>query len=99
MRCCPHRARNSIRCGGCRCGIRIASCWHSHVADLVNAGASRHAGAITAALYLERFVPAGVPWLHLDLYAWNDSDRPGRPRGGEAQTLRACIAFLRQRYA
>ena len=70
----------------------------SGVADLVNTGASRHAGAITAALYLERFVPAAIPWLHLDLYAWNDSDRPGRPRGGEAQALRACFAFLRERY-
>jgi leucyl aminopeptidase len=80
--------------------------WHpyramlvSNVADLVNTGPSRYAGAITAALYLERFVPATIPWLHLDLYAWNDSDRPGRPRGGEAQTLRACLAFLRERYA
>jgi len=79
--------------------------WHpyrtmlvSHVADLVNAGPSRHAGAITAALYLERFVPAAIPWLHIDVYAWNDSDRPGHPRGGEAQGLRACFEFLRQRY-
>ncbi|MEI7038263.1 leucyl aminopeptidase family protein [Fulvimonas yonginensis] len=70
----------------------------SSVADFANAGASRHAGAITAALYLERFVPDGLPWLHLDTYAWNDADRPGRPRGGEAQGLRACFAFLQQRY-
>ncbi len=70
----------------------------SHVADFANAGASRHAGAITAALYLERFVPEGTPWLHLDTYAWNDADRPGRPRGGEAMGLRAVFAFLQQRY-
>jgi leucyl aminopeptidase len=80
--------------------------WHpyrtmlaSHVADLVNTGSSRHAGAITAALYLERFVPPSVPWLHVDVYAWNDSDRPGHPRGGEAQSLRAFFAFLRERYS
>ncbi|HET7556859.1 MAG TPA: leucyl aminopeptidase family protein, partial [Rhodanobacteraceae bacterium] len=80
--------------------------WHpyrtmlaSHVADLVNTGASRHAGAITAALYLERFVPAMIPWLHVDVYAWNDHDRPGHPRGGEAQSLRAFFAFLQERYA
>jgi leucyl aminopeptidase len=80
--------------------------WHpyrpmlaSHVADLVNTGSSRHAGAITAALYLERFVPATIPWLHVDVYAWNDGDRPGHPRGGEAQSLRAFLAFLRERYA
>jgi leucyl aminopeptidase len=71
----------------------------SMVADLVNAGSSRHAGAITAALYLERFVPATVPWLHVDVYAWNDNDRPGKPRGGEAQGLRAFFAFLRERYS
>jgi leucyl aminopeptidase len=70
----------------------------SYLADFANAGPSRHAGAITAALYLERFVPDGMPWLHLDTYAWNDSDRPGRPRGGEAMGLRALFAFLQQRY-
>ena len=70
----------------------------SYLADMTNAGASRHAGAITAALYLERFVPEGTPWLHLDTYAWNDGDRPGRPRGGEAMGLRALFAFLAARY-
>jgi leucyl aminopeptidase len=70
----------------------------SSVADTSNTGASRHAGAITAALYLQNFVPANVPWLHVDVYAWNDGDRPGRPRGGEAQSLRAFFAFLRARY-
>ena len=70
----------------------------SHVADLANAGASRHAGAITAALYLERFVPEAQAWAHLDVYSWNDSDKPGRPRGGEAQGLRAYFEFLRRRY-
>jgi leucyl aminopeptidase len=68
----------------------------SHLADFANASPSRHAGAITAALYLERFVPDGTPWLHLDTYAWNDADRPGRPRGGEAMGLRAMFAFLQQ---
>ncbi|OOG36893.1 leucyl aminopeptidase family protein [Rhodanobacter sp. C05] len=70
----------------------------SYLADFANAGPSRHAGAITAALYLERFVPDSTPWLHLDTYAWNDSDRPGRPRGGEAMGLRALFVFLQQRY-
>ncbi len=71
----------------------------SHVADLANSGASRHAGAVTAALFLERFVPESVAWTHLDVYAWNDGDKPGRPRGGEAQGLRAHFEFLRRRYA
>jgi leucyl aminopeptidase len=71
----------------------------SGIADFANGGPSRHAGAIVAALYLERFVPADTRWLHLDAYAWNDGDRPGRPRGGEAQGLRALFALLQRRYA
>jgi leucyl aminopeptidase len=70
----------------------------SNIADIANSGASRYAGCITAALYLQRFVPDSVPWLHLDTYAWNDTDRPGRPRGGEALGLRAIFELLRQRY-
>ena len=71
----------------------------SHVADLANSGPSRHAGAITAALFLERFVPESQAWAHLDVYSWNDSDKPGHPRGGEAQGLRAFFRYLQQRYA
>jgi len=70
----------------------------SRLADLVNGGPSRHAGAITAALFLQRFVPKTTPWLHVDAYAWNDADRPGRPQGGEAQGLRAIFTALEQRY-
>jgi leucyl aminopeptidase len=71
----------------------------SYIADFANAGPSRHAGAITAALYLERFVPESIAWMHLDTYSWNDADRPGKPRGGEAQGLRAFFGFLAQRYS
>lgn len=71
----------------------------SNIADLANAGSSRMAGSVTAALYLERFVPAQQAWAHLDVYAWNDSDRPGKPAGGEAQGLRAAYAMLKTRYA
>jgi leucyl aminopeptidase len=70
----------------------------SRLADLVNGGPSRHAGAITAALFLQRFVPKAMPWIHVDAYAWNDGDKPGRPQGGEAQGLRAMFAMLEQRY-
>ncbi|MET0288655.1 MAG: leucyl aminopeptidase family protein [Pseudoxanthomonas sp.] len=69
----------------------------SPIADLANAG-SRMAGAVTAALYLERFVPAGIAWAHLDTYAWNDSERAGRPAGGEALGLRSAWALLKARY-
>jgi leucyl aminopeptidase len=71
----------------------------SHVADIANGSSSRMAGALSAALYLERFVPAGQRWTHVDVYAWNDYDRPGKPAGGEAQGLRAAFALLQARYA
>jgi leucyl aminopeptidase len=71
----------------------------SNVADLANGSASRMGGAIVAALYLERFVPEGQRWTHIDAYAWNDNERPGKPGGGEAQGLRAAFALLKARYA
>ncbi|WP_237215575.1 leucyl aminopeptidase family protein [Falsiroseomonas oryziterrae] len=61
----------------------------SPVADLNNVAAKPMAGAIIAALFLKRFVPQGLRWAHVDLYAWNDSTRPGRPEGGEVQAARA----------
>jgi leucyl aminopeptidase len=70
----------------------------SDIADIVNTGKGPLGGAITAALFLDDFVPAGMDWLHLDLFAWNDVPRPGRPAGGEAQTLRTLMAYLEQRF-
>jgi leucyl aminopeptidase len=58
-------------------------------ADLNNVTTKPGAGAITAALFLRRFVAKTVPWAHFDVYAWNDSARPGRPEGGEGQAVRA----------
>ncbi len=66
----------------------------STVADLNNVSTKPTAGAVVAALFLRRFVPAATPWAHLDLYAWNDASRPGRPEGGEATGLRALVAGL-----
>ncbi len=66
----------------------------SPVADLNNVASKPMAGAIIAALFLQRFVADGTPWLHLDAYAWNDGNRPGRPEGGEAQAMRALFATL-----
>jgi leucyl aminopeptidase len=69
----------------------------SSVADMNNVSAKAFAGAITAALFLRRFVAAGTPWVHLDLYAWNDTTRPGKPEGGEAQALRAICSAIEGR--
>jgi leucyl aminopeptidase len=70
----------------------------SPVADMNNVSSKPFAGAIVAALFLQRFVSASVPWLHLDLYAWNDQSGPGRPEGGEAMSLRALFAALKERF-
>ena len=67
------------------------------IADLVNTGGPQ-AGAVTAALFLEHFIPKGQAWIHIDLFAWNPKSRPGRPEGGEAQTLRATMEMLRNRF-
>lgn len=68
------------------------------IADLSNAGTSRFAGSLTAALFLDHFVEPDVDWYHLDIYAWNLGDRPGRPAGGEAQGLRTLWAWLKRQY-
>ncbi|GAB1406812.1 leucyl aminopeptidase family protein [Thermomonas brevis] len=70
----------------------------SGIADLANGSSTPMAGSVTAALFLERFVANGQRWGHVDVYAWNDSDRPGKPAGGEAQGLRAAWAMLKARY-
>ena len=71
----------------------------SRVADTANAASTPQAGAITAALFLRRFVPDEVRWAHFDLMAWNARARPGRPIGGEAMAFRAVWAWLEDRYA
>ncbi|MCK0197108.1 leucyl aminopeptidase family protein [Ancylobacter sp. 6x-1] len=75
-----------------------ASMLDSPIADINNAPGSGFAGSITAALFLKRFVERASSWLHLDIYAWNPSARPGRPEGGEAQTIRALDALIAERY-
>jgi len=60
----------------------------SKVADMNNVGTGGQGGAITAALFLRRFVTA-KSWLHLDIFAWNATTRPGRPEGAELQAARA----------
>jgi len=70
----------------------------SKVADLNNVSGSTFAGAVIGGLFLRRFVAASRDWLHVDLYAWNGKDRPGRPVGAEPQAVRALFALLVERY-
>jgi leucyl aminopeptidase len=66
----------------------------SKVADINNVSESSYAGAITAALFLAEFIDPAIPWVHIDMMAWNPAARPGRPEGGEAQGLRALYALI-----
>lgn len=70
----------------------------SRVADVSNTSSTRYGGAITAALFLRRFVDSDVPWAHIDLMAYNNSERTGRPKGGEAMALRAVYSMIEKRY-
>ncbi len=70
----------------------------SKIADLNNVASSGFAGAIFGALFLRRFVAETPAWLHLDLYAWNPKERPGRAVGAEAQTLRGAYRYLVERF-
>jgi leucyl aminopeptidase len=67
----------------------------SSVADINNNSNSPMAGAIAAALFMERFVTPGQAWAHFDVYAWMPSTKPGRPVGSEAYGLHACFEWLR----
>jgi leucyl aminopeptidase len=68
------------------------------IADLSNAPEGGYGGAITAALFLQTFVGDDIPWAHIDLMAWNMTSRPGRPEGGEALSIRALFALIKERF-
>ncbi len=70
----------------------------SKIADTNNVSSGGYAGAITAALFLEKFVTPGTNWAHFDLMSWNVSSKPGRPEGGEAQAVRGVLDMIRQRF-
>ncbi|MBB4053877.1 leucyl aminopeptidase [Devosia subaequoris] len=71
----------------------------SRIADLNNTASGGHAGSVTAALFLKRFVSKAAAWVHLDIFGWAPDARPGRPVGGTDQAIRAIYGLLRQRYS
>ncbi|MBR0873786.1 leucyl aminopeptidase family protein [Bradyrhizobium tropiciagri] len=71
----------------------------SKTADINNAPSGGFAGSITCALFLQRFVEHAGQWLHVDIYGWTPSAKPGRPEGGECQAARTIYKLLSQRYA
>lgn len=72
--------------------------FESPVADMNNSADSSFAGSITAALFLKRFVEKAKSYLHLDIYGWTPTAKPGFPKGGEAQGIRALFSLISERY-
>jgi leucyl aminopeptidase len=70
----------------------------SKIADINNVSSSGFSGAIIGALFLRRFVTQAQSWAHIDMYAWNAKERPGRPVGAEPQCIRALYAYLKARF-
>ena len=70
----------------------------SKVADTNNVTSDGFAGAITAALFLSRFVEKAKTWAHLDIFGWTAADKPTGTIGGEAQAIRALEHLLSRRY-
>lgn len=70
----------------------------SRVADLNNISSVPQGGAITAALYLREFVGRRTRWAHVDTMGYNNSERPGRPAGGDVPGVRAFFEALAERY-
>ncbi len=70
----------------------------SSIADLTNSATLPQAGCITAALFLEHFVTAETPWVHIDTYGWNFGDRTGGTEGGEALGMLAVFNWLKDQY-
>jgi leucyl aminopeptidase len=68
------------------------------IADLNNAGAGGFGGAITAALFMRRFVEKAKSYVHFDIFGWTPNAKPGRPKGGEQQAMRAVFDMLEARY-
>jgi len=64
------------------------------IADLDNAPGGGFAGSITAALFLRRFVEKAKIFAHFDIYTWQPSPSPGKPKGGVGMGARAILDAL-----
>ena len=67
----------------------------SEVADTNNISQGPHAGSITAALFLNKFVKYSTKWMHVDTYAWSDINKPGHSKGGDIIGVRSVFKFLK----
>ena len=80
-------------------GVPYNALIETPIADLNNAGQGGFAGSITAALFLRRFVELAKCYVHFDIFGWTPTPKPGRPKGGEAQAMRALFAVIAERFS
>ena len=73
--------------------------FESSIADMNNSGDSGFAGSITAALFLKRFVENAKILCAFRCFCLDAVGTAGRPKGGEAQAMRALFAVIAKRYA
>lgn len=72
---------------------KYRSMFSSNFADMINSP-DGFAGAVTAALFLEKFA-GNTPWAHLDIYAWKDAaDGAWTESGGSGQGVLAVTKWL-----
>ncbi|MCB1784480.1 MAG: leucyl aminopeptidase family protein [Alphaproteobacteria bacterium] len=69
----------------------------SNIADISSTGKGK-AGATTAALYLNEFIEGNIDWVHMDVFSWSQTAKPGRPQGGADTGMRAIFGYLEKRY-
>lgn len=70
----------------------------SKIADINHISSGGYGGAITAALFLSTFVSKETRWVHIDLMAYNLTEKPGKSVGGETQGMRALYHHLKMLY-
>ncbi len=69
---------------------------NSEVADTNNISQGSFAGAIIAALFLNKFVKSSTNWIHIDTYAWSDKNRPGHSKGGDILGVRSIYQLIKE---
>lgn len=69
------------------------------IADLDNAPSGGMAGSLTAALFLRRFVEQAASFTHFDIYGWNPTKAPARPKGAAFLGARAILEMLERKLA
>ena len=68
---------------------------NSDFADTNNISADSFAGAIVAALFLNKFVKKNITWLHVDTYAWNEGRKLGASKGGDILGVRSVYDLIK----